>query len=171
MKPSLYRVLALGLLASSLMPQDAWAAVAKPSLKKLKPAKAPRLAPPLAALRVRPDAPCYMETRYGWVDLSYMCQPPRVAQVKVVGTRQSGNRLVGQVKNETGKTVRYTIVNYLAPASNPAEMPQAAYTFVAPVILEPGQIGEFTITLNQPGPIQITTVDWEAVPDNVAGAY
>ena len=118
-----------------------------------------------------PDAPCYMETRYGFRDLGYLCQPSRIAQVKVVATRRSGNQLIGQVKNETGQTVRYAIVNYLVPVPNSAEMPQAAYTFVAPVILQPGQVGEFVITLTQPSPVQITTVEWETVPGNVAGIY
>ncbi len=168
MKPTLYRAIALGLLATPLMPQVAWATVAKPSLKTLKLKKVPRSTPPVTALRAIPDAPCYMETRYGLVDLSYMCHPQRLAQVTVVGTQRSGDRLTGQVRNDTSALVRYVAVNYAMPATADG-VPQTAYTFANPVTLQPGQTAEFEII--QAGPVQITTVEWEVVPANLAGAY
>jgi hypothetical protein len=169
MKLSLYRATALALLASPLVPQEAWAAVRRPQIKPLKTPRRTITPPPVTALRSIPDAPCYMETRYGFVDLTYMCQPQRVAQVTVVGTQRSGNRITGQVRNDTGQPVRYAVVNY--SFSSVQSGPQTGYTFVTPVTLQPGQTGNFEIIVTQPVAVQVTTVDWEAVSPNIAEAF
>ena len=119
------------------------------------------------------DTPiCYMQTTSrGLVDLSYLCQqqltppPPNNPQVVVLDFQRSGDRVVGQVRNDTGKPVRFAIVNY-AVASTTTTTPEASFTYVTPETLQPGQTGNFTGTLSQPGTVTVTSVEWEAEPNS-----
>ncbi|MBW4487438.1 MAG: hypothetical protein KME12_06575 [Trichocoleus desertorum ATA4-8-CV12] len=119
------------------------------------------------------DTPlCYMQTTSrGLVDLSYLCQqqltppPPSNPQVVVLDVQRSGDRVLGQVRNDTGKPVRFAIVNY-AVASSATPAIEASFTYVTPESLQPGQIGSFTGTVSQPGTVTVTSVDWEAEPNS-----
>lgn len=114
---------------------------------------------------------CYMQTSdRGLVDLSHLCQqttppPPSNPQVVVLGFQRSGDRVVGQVRNDTGKPVRFAIVNYAVAASDTAAT-AASFTYVTPETLQPGETGSFEGTLSQPGNVTVTSVEWEAQPNS-----
>ena len=114
---------------------------------------------------------CYMQTTdRGLVDLSHLCQkttPPTPSnpQVVVLGFQRSGDRVVGQVRNDTGKPVRFAIVNYAVAASDTAAT-EASFTYVTPETLQPGETGNFEGTLSQPGTVTVTSVEWEAQPNS-----
>lgn len=114
---------------------------------------------------------CYMQTTdRGLVDLSYLCQqttppPPSNPQVVVLGFQRSSDRVVGQVRNDTGKPVRFAIVNYAVAASDTSAT-EASFTYVTPETLQPGQTGNFEGTLSQPGSVTVTSVEWEAQPNS-----
>ncbi|MEP0871235.1 hypothetical protein NDA01_15605 [Trichocoleus desertorum AS-A10] len=113
---------------------------------------------------------CYMQTtNQGLVDLSHLCQrsaptTPSNPQVVVLGFERSGDRVLGQVRNDTGKPVRFAIVNYAVAA--PATDAAASFTYVTPETLQPGQTGNFEGTLSQPGTVTVTSVEWEAEPNS-----
>ncbi|MBD1862447.1 MULTISPECIES: hypothetical protein [Trichocoleus] len=113
---------------------------------------------------------CYMQTtNQGLVDLSHLCQrsaptTPSNPQVVVLGFERSGDRVVGQVRNDTGKPVRFAIVNYAVAA--PTTDAAASFTYVTPETLQPGQTGNFEGTLSQPGTVTVTSVEWEAEPNS-----
>ncbi|HEY9749202.1 MAG TPA: hypothetical protein V6C63_11020 [Allocoleopsis sp.] len=123
----------------------------------------------VVALNVEPL--CYMQTSdRGLVDLSHLCQqtappPPSNPQVVVLGFQRSGDRVVGQVRNDTGKPVRFAIVNYAVAASDTAAT-EASFTYVTPETLQPGETGNFEGTLSQPGAVTVTSVEWEAQPNS-----
>jgi hypothetical protein len=179
MKLSLHRLVVLGLMFSGFMGETALAAPARrASGKSLKSrqgltpkskVKAQR-ARTLTALKVRPDPVCYMETSRGLVDLSHLCQRQRSGQVVVINTRQVGDRLVGQVRNDTGATVRYALVNYTLAPANSGRSGQPGYTFVTPATLPPGAVGKFEETVKQTDQFRVTSVDWEGDFGNLSDA-
>jgi hypothetical protein len=134
------------------------------------PFAATAVGPEVVALNV--DMPlCYMQTsNRGLVDLSHLCQqttPPPASnpQVVVLGFERNGDRVVGQVRNDTGKPVRFAIVNYAVAAADTSAT-EASFTYVTPETLQPGQTGSFTGTLSQAGPVTVTSVEWEAEPNS-----
>ena len=124
-----------------------------------------------ATVRATPsegDTPlCYMRTpENGILDLSHLCNPiktPNVAanpQVVVLSVKRMGDQVTGQVRNDTGKPVRFVIVNYAVASTNGAA--EASFTFATPETLAPGQVGSFQGSLNQPGEVTVTSVEWDA---------
>ena len=118
------------------------------------------------------DTPlCYMRTaNQGLLDLSHLCQPatPTISsnpQVVVLDFQRSGDRVVGQVRNDTGKPVRFAIVNY-AVASTSVAATETSFTYVTPETLQPGQTGSFTGNLSQAGTVTVTSVEWESEPNS-----
>ena len=123
---------------------------------------------PVRLAKAEIDAPlCYMRTPdQGLLDLTYLCGPqestsePANPQVVVLDVKRSGNQVVGQVRNDTGKPVRFVIVNYAVASS--AGAAESNFTFVTPETLAPGAVGKFQGSLNQPGAVNITSVEWDA---------
>ncbi|NJR52581.1 MAG: hypothetical protein HC780_26430 [Leptolyngbyaceae cyanobacterium CSU_1_3] len=108
---------------------------------------------------------CYLRTpRQQMVDLTRLCDKnalPSKPQVTVLSAQRVGDRVIGSVRNDTGKPVRYAIVNYTiaTQSSPPAEVSRFAY--VTPEVLAPGQIATFEETLNELGNIRVISVEWE----------
>jgi hypothetical protein len=123
---------------------------------------------PIRLAKAEIDAPlCYMRTPdQGLLDLSYLCGPqestskPTNPQVVVLDVKRNGNQVVGQVRNDTGKPVRFVIVNYAVASDTGAA--ESNFTFVTPETLAPGAVGNFQGSLNQPGMITVTSVEWDA---------
>lgn len=113
-----------------------------------------------------PNIPiCYLRTAHQKVvDLSRLCNAQQVKskpQMTVLGFEKQGDRLIGQVRNDTGKVVRYAIVNYtITPEVSPSSA-VSRFVYVTPESLKPGQIGTFEETLNESGGVKIETVEWE----------
>ncbi|MGV0027874.1 hypothetical protein [Phormidesmis priestleyi] len=113
-----------------------------------------------------PNLPiCYLRSaRQKVVDLSRLCNAPQVKskpQMTVLSFEKQGDRLIGQVRNDTGKTVRYAIVNYtITPEISPSSA-VSRFVYVTPESLKPGQVGTFEETLNELGDVQVRTVEWE----------
>jgi hypothetical protein len=108
---------------------------------------------------------CYLRTpRQQMVDLTRLCNRnalPGKPQVTVLSVQRVGDRVMGSVRNDTGKPVRYAIVNYTitTQTSPPAEV--SRFVYVTPEVLAPGQIATFEETLNELGNVRIISVEWE----------
>jgi hypothetical protein len=108
---------------------------------------------------------CYLRTaRQKIVDLSRLCQAPKVAskpQMTMLSFEKQGDRLIGQVRNDTGKTVRYAIVNYTITSEVSPSSSVSRFVYVTPESLKPGQVGTFEGMLNELGNVEVGTVEWE----------
>ncbi|KAM3094631.1 hypothetical protein ACKFKF_26690 [Phormidesmis sp. 146-12] len=108
---------------------------------------------------------CYLRTaRQKVVNLSRLCNVPQIKskpQMTVLNFEKQGDRLIGQVRNDTGKTVRYAIVKYtITPEGSPSSS-VSRFVYVTPESLKPGQVGMFEGTLNELGNVAVGTVEWE----------
>jgi hypothetical protein len=111
-----------------------------------------------------PDFICYVQfSDQRVVDLSTLCGGRAIAvkrDVVVTELQVSGDRLVGQVRNDTGQTLQRIIVNYEVLGQSAKETRYTDFSFVDPERLEPGQIGAFTGTLNHTGQVRVIGVEW-----------
>jgi len=108
---------------------------------------------------------CYLRTaRQKVVDLSRLCDAPTVKskpQMTMLSFEKQGDRVIGQVRNDTGKTVRYAIVNYTITPEVSLSSAVSRFVYVTPESLKPGQVGTFEETLNESGNVKFRMVEWE----------
>jgi hypothetical protein len=112
-----------------------------------------------------PDLPCYLRTaRQKIVNLSRLCNASQVkskAQMTVLSFQKQGDRLIGRVRNDTGETVRYAIVNYTVTPEGAPSSAVSHFVYVTPEDLKPGQVGTVEEVLNELGTVKVETVEWE----------
>lgn len=104
-------------------------------------------------------------TNMSMLDLGRLCgeslETPVNPAVVIIELQRSGENLVGRVRNDTGKPVRYVIVNYEVASLTAEKSKVANLSFVSPETLQPGEIGSFQGSLKELGEVRITSVEWD----------
>lgn len=128
------------------------------------------LLPTIAPAQERDTPLCYMQTQTGrLLNLSALCGPasktslpPAKPDVRVSQLEYKGGLLVGQVTNQTGKSVKGVTVNYVIVDAQGNELGAGMAKSLAASI-RPGGSARFQDLSGYPqGQVKVLSVDWES---------
>lgn len=103
---------------------------------------------------------CYMHTSDGRVlDLDQLCSHKSTPRVVISNVLAQDDHLIGNVMNQTNRTVQNVQVNYEV-RDRDGRVLERGSTPTDPSILNPGQTADFEFIATSSGTIRATSVNW-----------